>query len=399
MIISQAQKKKLESLEFLCAILFFLSLTLNDCFGEKPGYHMISKYLILLFMISVLFLIWVRKTKIPIWVIVFLSSNLLWWTLSCAWTVGNVGFVSTLALNVLLGLMTACFFYQSKNYDVLFYALFVSGIALMLFSFVVYGFEGFFDILQEEERLGGEISNENTFGKIFAYGVISGLYLVIYQKKYWCSIVCFLFLAFSLASGSRKAILIIIIGVTLLLFIKVGLKRPVAFVVILATLLTSLFLIIQLPMFSVANERFITLIFGGENDYSTHARNRMIAVGVDLFTQKPLIGWGVASYASVSGFNTYSHNNFIEMLANYGIIGFVLYYSIHTYILLTLFVKIKNAGPQQAMMFTLVLTSLIMDYGNVSYDMKWMWMILGAGMALSADTKKRNTELKVPGKE
>lgn len=391
MMISRVQKKKLVSLEFWCAFLFFLSLILNDCFGEKPGYHMISNYLILLFMISVLFLIWAQETRIPIIIIVLLAMNLLWWTLSCVWTVGNAGFIYTLSLNLLLGLMSFCFFYHSKNYEVLFYALFVSGIVLMVFSFFIYGFEGFFEILQEEERLGGEISNENTFGKVFAYGVIAGLYLVIYQKKYWSIIVSFLFLGFSLASGSRKAILIIIIGVTLLLLIRVGLKRPVAYIVILTIVISLLFFILQLPMFSVANERFTTLIFGGPNDYSTNTRNRMIAVGVDLFAQKPLTGWGIAGYASASGFNKYSHNNFIEILVNYGIIGFILYYAMHTYILLTLSARIKSAIPQQAMMFTIILTSLIMDYGNVSYDMKWMWMILGAGMALSIDVNKKRT--------
>lgn len=390
MIKNQTRKANIASIEFWCSIAFFFSLVLNDTFGEAPGFHIISKGVILLFMALTAFYIVSRDFKIPVSIIILFGSSLLWWILSALWTDGSVGFLSTLAQNVLLGFLVYCYFSKFQNYDLLLYAMFFSGFVLIAYSFVVYGVGGFFALLQEEERVGEGIANSNTYGRVFSYGILAGLYLTFYKKKWLCLLGCLLFLGFSLSSGSRKAILIIIIGSLVMLFLRYGLKRPFAFLLASAAVLLILYAVIQLPMFSVANERFTMLLEGSSKDYSTNERNDMIDAAIELFKQKPVAGWGVEGFADASGYGRYCHNNFLEILANYGIIGFILYYSIHAYILIKLLTKLNMSNSDCVVMFTIVLTSLIMDYGNVSYGIKWMWIILGAGLALAYKSAKEN---------
>ena len=45
-----------------------------------------------------------------------------------------------------------------------------------------------------------------------------------------------------------------------------------------------------------------------------------------MFLEKPVFGWGLRAFTNVSPFATYSHNNYIEVLVTWGIVGFIWYY-------------------------------------------------------------------------
>ena len=59
---------------------------------------------------------------------------------------------------------------------------------------------------------------------------------------------------------------------------------------------------------------------------SVYIREKMVSVGLQLWAQQPIIGHGAGQFSSLSGFRAYAHNNYVELLANDGIIGLVLYY-------------------------------------------------------------------------
>jgi O-antigen ligase len=66
-------------------------------------------------------------------------------------------------------------------------------------------------------------------------------------------------------------------------------------------------------------------------------RESMILYGWDSFLQRPIFGWGHASFkflfGNFFGRYVYSHNNYIELLTNLGLIGFVYYYGFYIYII------------------------------------------------------------------
>src|SRR5690606_22989098 len=79
----------------------------------------------------------------------------------------------------------------------------------------------------------------------------------------------------------------------------------------------------------------LALFLQGEDvsEGSLYARADFIQAGLELWREHPFFGLGSNQfryYMPEFGLReTYSHSNPIEILANYGLIGFVLYYSIY----------------------------------------------------------------------
>lgn len=59
---------------------------------------------------------------------------------------------------------------------------------------------------------------------------------------------------------------------------------------------------------------------------SLETRVVMIEIGLDLWKQSPIWGNGNEAFRVNAGFGAYSHNNYIEMLSNYGLLGLFTYY-------------------------------------------------------------------------
>ena len=59
---------------------------------------------------------------------------------------------------------------------------------------------------------------------------------------------------------------------------------------------------------------------------SLEGRLYMIQVGFDLWKESPIWGNGNEAFRVHTGGENYSHNNYIELLANYGALGFLFYY-------------------------------------------------------------------------
>ena len=92
------------------------------------------------------------------------------------------------------------------------------------------------------------------------------------------------------------------------------------------------------------------------------------------FINNPVIGVGIGQfryYARAGGSDLYSHNNFLEILANTGIIGFILYYG---NLFLLLFQAKKTSDRRYGkeiskgyFIMGFLLSMFIMEYGQVDY--------------------------------
>ena len=93
----------------------------------------------------------------------------------------------------------------------------------------------------------------------------------------------------------------------------------------------------------------------------------MIHDAINLWADSPIIGNGLAAFEQIYGH--YSHNNMTELLASFGIVGFVLYYSLYIY----LFIEVKSIKELKIkIMFTLFLILFIFfDQSIVSYTGKF----------------------------
>ena len=102
-------------------------------------------------------------------------------------------------------------------------------------------------------------------------------------------------------------------------------------------------------------------------DGSTAVRAKMISAGMETYFSTGGIGAGLANSNLITkkniGRETYLHNNYVELLACTGTIGFCLYYGIYVVLLIKI-IKDKN---RDACSIALLLVILLLDFGNVNY--------------------------------
>ena len=107
-------------------------------------------------------------------------------------------------------------------------------------------------------------------------------------------------------------------------------------------------------------------------DGSSKIRSQMIKMGLERWIQSPILGYGFDSFKyynqSVTGHFYYSHNNFVEILYNTGIIGFVLYYWYYAKLCFTAW-KGRNYISLSARAFSvaMILSMLCFEYGAINY--------------------------------
>lgn len=122
-------------------------------------------------------------------------------------------------------------------------------------------------------------------------------------------------------------------------------------------------------------EMMINGLMGLDTDGSTRTRMLFIYNALDIFREHYLIGIGQDGfrYENFHQF-TYSHNNYTEILANLGLVGFVTYY----YIVLSTLNKSIHCIKNTVLPFVLVVIMLITDFGAVSYssETKALWLAL-----------------------
>lgn len=117
-------------------------------------------------------------------------------------------------------------------------------------------------------------------------------------------------------------------------------------------------------------ERFTSTMDGKDAEGSTEERVGFIKEGWEQFTARPFTGYGIDSFRYYH--QLYAHNNYIELLFDVGILGVVIFYSIH-------FSIFRKLGRYRTGAFigAFLLVLMIMDIGLVSYyDKRVMLMLL-----------------------
>lgn len=231
------------------------------------------------------------------------------------------------------------------------------------------------------DRLGSDSAwNANTIGMMTALSALIALYF--YQQTTnkvikTLLIVTIAFMIFvSLITGSRKAFVIVLGGISAYLFLIAKGKR-IRVVVLIAILILFLFyLIMAIPYFySIIGwrmEAFLSQFTGkGSLDSSAASRKILIDAAVDAWWKKPIWGHGLDCFRffgkEATGRNYYAHNNYVELLADIGLVGFVSYYIGYAYVLIQLW-KQRAHGKLSYLLFTVLCIIMIVEYACVTYE-------------------------------
>ena len=291
----------------------------------------------------------------------------------------------TIFLTAVCTMMTYVYYQDEDDIWKLLRAVKWTGYIVSVYAILFYGMNQ----IMAGSRLNNDFSNVNTIGMAVAVACTIQAHEWIYKKNRWPAVFmipCGLIIA---ATQSRKAMLILLLGILGVYIVKKRLGKgmlnhvaKIAGVIIVA--LVAFVLVYSLPVFEGVRERMDSMIAGilgtGKADRSTLIRLSMIDLGFEWFLKYPIGGVGVGCphilAAQYLNFNAYLHNNFVELLCGGGVIGFCLYYAIYVYLFVNL-LKYRDADRQHfEICFVWLMLMLLMDYGMVSYYSKSQWFYL-----------------------
>lgn len=222
----------------------------------------------------------------------------------------------------------------------------------------------------------GVVLNANTIGIQFAIAIVLMIWL---QKEKQigltlASVSMVIFGAGVILTGSKKALLSIAVGlVASYLFTSENFVRKIRNASLLLIVGLGIFYLIKDNEFiySIIGRRFQGMFNGfflGKMyaDASTYARISVSEVALMYWRERPFLGYGLNSFEAITQFGFYTHNNYIQLLFDVGLIGLFIYYS--------LFVWIIWKGIRKTIIYSvseiilpLVLIIVVCDVGYVSY--------------------------------
>ena len=302
------------------------------------------------------------------------------WALDPRYTIGRGN--TMLLTSMVIFAISICFF-GTNSVDQMLKAAMWTGFIVTFYSIYYFGFKDIMLSIQGAYRLGigGDFINPNEIGMCTAYTMIITFYYAMFKNKRLYLLLDIPAFLVVLATEGKKAFLILALGMFLLFAFKnSGDKYSWKKVVKnLGLIIVAVFVIVafsRLPVFSAITGRFQTMFdaFMGRAaaGNSTVTRLSLINIGIDLFKEHPIGGIGINNAHFIAGeifshTDYYLHNNYIEMLADGGIIGFCLYYSIFVFLVIKYW-KIRDFKDGEFIIcFSLLIINLIMDIAAVSF--------------------------------
>ena len=291
-----------------------------------------------------------------------------------------------------------------KSFNKLLKSIMWGGFIISIYTILSCGIGYIMFVVKNGYRLDSTFDNVNAIGLLCAFSVILSTYYVIYERKIWLLLINIPVIIVLAACGSRKAMIIMLVGCLTVYMLKANttsIKSLIFRVITTVVLLVMLVAIIsEMSLFAGLNERMeglVALITGtGEVDHSAMLRQQMTELGYTIFFENPILGIGMGNAhiidAKVLGEDCYLHNNFAEILANGGLVGFWLYYRIFYK---SFFLTKKYGGLKSddgKILVIMLISILLADYGLVSCYSKIYYFFLMAFYVYIFQLKKKNSQ-------
>lgn len=209
-----------------------------------------------------------------------------------------------------------------------------------------------------------------------------GVYLIGQSKKMLTKILVIasigICIVMALITGSRKGIFQIVLYFGLYVVLQKGLAQKIkAIAIIVILVLLGVYIIQQYEFLGYAYiERMMGIFDKSYDDGSVEARDFLMQTGINIFKQRPIFGAGadaVRSYLGYAGNKNvnYSHSNYIELLASFGIVGTLIYY--WYFLKQTIFALFnKNKDKDRFLIYAaaILITMFILDYVMMTYNIR-----------------------------
>lgn len=215
-----------------------------------------------------------------------------------------------------------------------------------------------------------------------------------------------IFLVFaSFLTGSKKTILVCILAYSLLFVFKSKNSVQVVRNIFISCMVVGLLVlaIFKIPVFyhtvGYRLERMIQYLMGTGKNASTEVRWELKLLAWEQFKKYPILGGGLDSFTHLNVHKRYAHDNYLDTLANLGIVGFILYYAM---LLQAFWRSVKTVLLKNKKEYSVALVFLIVFFVcetmNMSYVSEYLQITLALCFALIWN-KNVTVKLQHSGKE
>lgn len=231
--------------------------------------------------------------------------------------------------------------------------------------------------------LGSEIGGNNTniYGYIVAVAAIASFYFAYikncksyYLHAFFLAICCFM-------SSSRKSLIITFVGIFCLIVFAVRKKNRFLhlFCGFLATVAVFILMFEDDVLYNIVGKRFdsmLDFILTGSStkEGSIALRSYFVEFAKILLKEKPFLGHGFSNFLTIIASESNltmgytAHNNYWEILADLGIIGFIVYYWFYLYLLIKLLFKLYRDKDNSILVLalTLLVCQVCFEFGLIT---------------------------------
>lgn len=309
-----------------------------------------------------------------------------WGALSCLWAQfpeSSIGHMVTLMQCIPLSMAVLIYVSggKKKRADLAIWLVIASTLWMVVLVLRNYSFATLLSgNLKLLDRLSVNGLNPNYLGMCAGYSV---LLVVGFRKRLRLPFVVTLLLLgifgfLALMTGSRKALMTIVIGIVLLgIFSADNFSRAlINLIIALIAVAGILYLMMKVDfIYETIGYRVEELLsfFRGEfaggkiKDYSAFSRSVMMKQAWEIFTEHPVLGIGLYNYKMVGYYGRVSHCNYTELLSCLGIIGCMLYYGVQIVLMFRMGIRAVKGEKASAVIFSLLVCKMVNEFAAVSY--------------------------------
>jgi len=257
--------------------------------------------------------------------------------------------------------------------------------------------------IEAKTRAAGLTRNANSFAYHLLFVIIAVFYF--WQNKTSLLIRVFLSALFTISflgiiySGSRKGFMGVL-AFLILWFLFCQRKRLLRNPLITLAIL----FVISVGSYYLADYVMSNTILSRRFQYSelhraSDDRLQMYRDGFDMIKKNPVFGVGLDNFRALSTSGLYSHSDFMEVAANTGIVGFLIYFSIYIVLWQRLnYIQYITDNPHLLNVIGLlkaaILTILLEAIGrpNITSKLTWLFLagVIGYSYALKGIIKRHD---------
>lgn len=315
-----------------------------------------------------------RLGPCTIWYFVFIVCGIT----SMLWAVNDTQISSILV--TLFRVLFVCFFLSQRVYDDrdLEIVLFLYNVAVLYMIICIglkmvnyYSLAGLFT-----HRFGDNFGyNSNTTAVQTSIAFLISFHKVKANRLRFLNILMMvIYVITTVLTGSKKGLLGLLMGLIILMYLKNrGVKKIKVLFISTVIIFITYELIAVVPfLYNQVGYRivdFLGALNGGSSEgMSTNNRLQLIKQAISIWTKNPMFGVGLNNFSliqTVGNSGYYAHCNYAELLADLGIIGFIVYYFVP---FCFVFSKVNYRNDLHLTLKTLILLIFILDVGMVSYQ-------------------------------